>query len=886
MSKTRAVRRNFLDYFKSKNHLILPSSSLVPHGDPTLMFTNAGMNQFKNNFIGLEQPPKNRITTAQKCVRAGGKHNDLENVGYTARHHTFFEMLGNFSFGDYFKKEAIEMAWELITDIFKIAPDKLLVTVYHEDTEAEKIWRDHIGINPSKIIKIATSDNFWSMGDVGPCGPCSEIFYDHGAHIAGGPPGSPDEDGDRFVEIWNLVFMQYNMLEDSTREALPSPCIDTGAGLERMAAVLQGVHDNYEIDLFQNLIHASKKLLGTPTKDAEISHRVIADHLRSSSFLIADGVLPSNEGRGYVLRRIMRRAMRHIYMLGARKPEMYHLFPTLLNEMGEDYPELSQAKALIQETLKVEEQRFQETLGRGLKVLEEERATLSAGNQFSGDIAFKLYDTYGFPLDLTQDILRADKITVDEAAFEQAMETQRASARAAWRGSGESKEDPLWIKLAKTLPETIFLGYENTKAQGQVLALLQEGAPVSTLCQGRAQLILDQTPFYAESGGQVGDQGWLDAPELKARVLDCQKHAGRLFVHEIEITEGTLSVGDQINLQVDQNRRNQIRANHSATHLLHAVLRRYLGTQVTQKGSLVDPDKLRFDFSLNRAITPVELEQVEREVNRLIRYNSPVKTQLMSPDDAINTGALALFGEKYGDEVRVLRMGIPEEDMSFDAYSIEFCGGTHVQATGDIGLFKIISETGVAAGIRRIEAVTGLGAENYVRTLERQVGSLAKLLKVPATSLESRLESLLKERKEFERGLKELKAKLIQASEHIGSSTSTQKAQKIGEVTYLGRVLDGVAPKDLKPLADQFKKELQSGVVALVTAFDGKASLVVAVTDDLTPTIDAVELVRAGALALGGKGGGGRPDMAQAGGSDITNLQKAIDAIAGTLNQS
>ncbi len=879
MWTTNNIRQSFLAFFQDKGHTVIESSPLVPQNDPTLMFVNAGMVPFKDVFTGLEKRDYTTATSAQKCVRAGGKHNDLENVGYTSRHHTFFEMMGNFSFGEYFKEKAILYAWEFLTDVLGIDPKRLIVTVYHTDTEAAEIWKRVTNLSDDQIIRISTHDNFWSMGDTGPCGPCSEIFYDHGSPIEGGLPGTPEEEGDRFVEIWNLVFMQYNQLEDGTRVDLPNPSIDTGAGLERLAAVMQGTHDNYEIDLFKHLIQVSIELTDAFQAEHLTSHRIIADHLRSSSFLIADGVLPSNEGRGYVLRRIMRRGMRHAYLLGAIEPLMYKLVPTLIAEMGEAYPELIRAQALIIETLKLEEERFRKTLGRGLKLLEEEQARLGKGAALPGNVAFKLYDTYGFPLDLTQDILRSQGLGIDLDGFKTAMEAQKTEARKSWSGSGGAKEEAIWFELVQKIGATEFLGYTNTTSQGQVLALVQDGKSVEKAISGDVLVVTNQTPFYAESGGQVGDQGRLTAAGFMGRVTNCTKKVGKLFVHHVAIKDGEIEVGDVLDLLVNEKRRNLTRSNHSATHILHATLRKYLGDQVVQKGSLVGPHRLRFDFSFNQALRQEQLQAVEDEVNDVIRANTATQTKIMVPDDALKTGAVALFGEKYGDEVRVISMGKSfDEDQAY--YSIEFCGGTHVTRTGDIGYFKIIGESGIAAGVRRIEAQTGPGAEQYARNLEAVSTTLATTLKTKPEQLVERISSLIDERKTLERDIKKLKEKIALGG---GAGGGALDIKQIGNIKYLAKTLEDSSPKDLKPAADTFKKQIQSGVVVLGSNLDGKASLVVAVTADLIPKISAVDLVRVGSEALGGKGGGGRPDMAQAGGPDAHNLKKAYGAIEKVL---
>jgi alanyl-tRNA synthetase len=884
------IRQHFLDYFARHDHRIIPSSPLVPRHDPSLLFTAAGMVQFKNYFTGAESPPYSRVATAQKCVRAGGKHNDLENVGYTARHHTFFEMLGNFSFGDYFKEKAIELAWQLVTQEFGLSPERLLVTVHADDEEAATLWRKISGIPDTKIIRIASSDNFWAMGDTGPCGPCSEIFYDHGAHIPGGPPGSPDADSDRFVEIWNLVFMQYEQLaakdgEESRRIALPKPSIDTGSGLERLAAVLQGVHSNYDIDLFQHLIHASVEVSGVKAEgQALVSHRVISDHLRTCCFLIADGVHPSNEGRGYVLRRIMRRAMRHAYMLGCREPLMYQLVPAVISVMGDHYTELLRAQTLITETLRLEEERFRDTLGRGLSLLAEESRHLAVGASLPGDIAFKLYDTYGFPVDLTADILRSEGRTVDIDGFHAAMAKQKAESRAHWAGSGEEKIDPLWLELREQCTATEFLGYDATTAEGLIQALVKDGQLCSHVAEGdQAFLLTNQTPFYAESGGQMGDTGLMTSQKgSQAEVLDTVKKANDLFVHRIKVTSGDFTVGDMVHLAVDAERRQLLRANHSATHLLHATLRKHLGNQVVQKGSLVAPDRLRFDFSYHGAVDAEKLQAIEDEVNALIRLNTETETHLMTPEEAFKTGAVALFGEKYGEEVRVVKMGGHDQQ---HPYSIEFCGGTHVSRTGDIGLFKIISETGIAAGIRRIEAVTGPVAERYVQTKEHLIKSLNLLLKTTDETLPLRIQQTLEEKRRLEREVKKLQMKLASHSPVSDSHQDADGPHIIAGITLMTRRLDDVPAKELKAIADQLKQQLKSGVVVLGSAMEGKASLVVAVTADLTDRLNAIDLVKIGAMALGGSGGGGRADMAQAGGPNVSALPQSFLAIEQALIQ-
>ncbi|MCA0325252.1 MAG: alanine--tRNA ligase [Proteobacteria bacterium] len=877
------IRKSFLDFFESKGHTVVPSSPLVPGNDPTLMFTNSGMVQFKDVFLGADKRPYVRAVSVQACLRAGGKHNDLENVGYTARHHTFFEMLGNFSFGDYFKEHAIELAWNLLTKDYGLPKDKLLVTVFHTDDEAAGHWKKIAGLGDDRIIRIPTSDNFWAMGDTGPCGPCSEIFYDHGESIPGGPPGSPDQDGDRFIEIWNLVFMQFEQVTKEERVALPKPSIDTGMGLERLATVLQHKHNNYDIDLFRALIEAVAHATGVdPDGPQAASHKVIADHLRATSFLIADGVLPSNEGRGYVLRRIMRRAMRHAHILGAQDPVVYKLVPTLVHEMGDAYPELGRAQALITETLKLEETRFKKTLGTGLKLLEDETRGLSAGGTLKGEVAFKLYDTFGFPLDLTQDVLRARNIAVDTDGFEKSMEEQRAKARAAWAGSGETADQAIWFDVRQKAGATEFLGYDTERAEGQIKAILLDGKEVSSLKANQTGwIITNQTPFYAESGGQQGDQGRLVSGANQGDVLDVQKMVGDLHVHHTKVVKGELKVGDDLVMTVDPIRRAQLRAHHSATHLLHEALRRHLGEHVTQKGSLVAPDRLRFDISHTKAVSAEELKRIEDEVNDRIRHNSAVLTRLMTPEEAIAAGAMALFGEKYGEEVRVLSMG---SDEGGDKYSVELCGGTHARRTGDIGLFKIVGEGAVSAGVRRIEALAGHAAEAHVRHQAELLAEAAATLKVRAEDLPARLAALVEGQRKIERELAEArKALALAGGGGSGGGTAADEVRDVGGVKLIGRVLNGVPGKDLKGMADEFKKKLGSGVVALIGVEDGKASAVVGVTEDLSKNLSAVELVKAGVAALGGKGGGGRPDMAQGGGPDATKAPDALKAIEAAL---
>ena len=884
MSGVNEIRSTFLDYFKKNGHEIVPSSPLVPRNDPTLMFTNAGMVQFKNVFTGLEQRPYKTASTAQKCVRAGGKHNDLDNVGYTARHHTFFEMLGNFSFGDYFKERAIELAWNLITKEFGLDAKRLLVTVYHTDDDAYNLWKKIAGLSDDKIIRIPTSDNFWAMGDTGPCGPCSEIFYDHGDHIWGGPPGSPEEDGDRFIEIWNLVFMQFEQISKQERVDLPRPSIDTGMGLERVAAVLQGKHDNYDIDLFRALIEASEEATGVKAEgEHRASHRVIADHLRSSAFLIADGVLPSNEGRGYVLRRIMRRAMRHAQLLGAREPLMWKLLPTLIQQMGRAYPELVRAEALTSETLKLEETRFRKTLERGLSLLTDATSTLHKGDSLDGETAFKLYDTYGFPLDLTQDALRARGIGVDISSFTDAMERQKAEARSHWTGSGDKATETIWFELKEKHGATEFLGYDTEVAEGVIQAIVKDGVAVDSASAGdKVQIVVNQTPFYGESGGQMGDTGTISSDTGKLAVSDTQKKGEGLFVHIATVSDGTIKAGDAVVLTVDHNRRSRLRANHSATHLLHEALREVLGTHVAQKGSLVAPERLRFDVSHPKPMSAEELKIVEDMANEIVLQNSPVTTRLMSVDDAIAEGAMALFGEKYGDEVRVVSMGQGVRGAKAGKpYSIELCGGTHASATGQIGLIRILGDSAVGAGVRRIEAVTGESARDYLAEQDDRVKALAAALKVQPTDVVSRVEALMDERRKLERELADAKRKLAMGG---GQGGTADAVREIGGVKFLGKAISGVDPKDLKGLADDGKTSLGSGVVALIgVSEDGKASAVVAVTDDLIGRFSAVDLVRIASAALGGKGGGGRPDMAQAGGPDGAKADEAIEAVAASL---
>ncbi|MDA1090891.1 MAG: alanine--tRNA ligase [Proteobacteria bacterium] len=951
MQTVNDIRRAFLDYFSGHGHEEVASSALVPLNDPTLMFVNAGMVQFKNVFTGNETRPYQRAVTSQKCVRAGGKHNDLENVGYTARHHTFFEMLGNFSFGDYFKEFAIELAWNLVTKEFGLAAGKLLVTVYADDDQAFDLWKKVAGLPEQKILRIPTSDNFWSMGDTGPCGPCSEIFYDHGDHIPGGPPGSPDEDGDRFIEIWNLVFMQFEQLSLDERVDLPKPSVDTGMGLERIAAVLQGTHDNYEIDMFKALIKASAEASNTkPNGEHNISHRVIADHLRATSFLIADGVMPSNEGRGYVLRRIMRRAMRHAHLMGCEDPLMWQLVPTLLDQMGAAYPDLVRAEALITETLKLEETRFKTTLERGLGLLDAATRDMRPGGVLDGETAFKLYDTFGFPLDLTEDALRGQGMSVDNDAFNAAMERQRAEARKAWSGSGDAATENIWFEIREDLGATEFFGYEAEQAEGRVLALVIDGKRTDVAKAGdTACVIVNQTPFYGESGGQVGDIGTISSPGTASEdttftVTDTQKQVNDLYVHVGRLDAGELKVGDEVRLEVDAVRRRRVRANHSATHLLHEALRRRLGEHVTQKGSLVSPDRLRFDISHPKPLDADEIANIEAEVNRQIGLQKDVVTRLMAPDAAVEAGAMALFGEKYGDEVRVVSMG--GEDAAF---STELCGGIHVRNTGDIEIFKILGESAVAAGVRRIEALTGDGARKHAAGAAQALTDTAALLQVESNQVPQRIGELMAERRDLERVLVETRRKMASGSgggdvekadkksdagkadaalsadtdDILGRTAALLKVQPaevperiaallaecrtlqadiktvrdkiasgdggdaeikdVGGISYQPRLLDAMPAKELKSLADELKKQMGTGVVALVSVNDGKASVVVGVTEDLTDRTSAVDLVRVGSEAVGGKGGGGRPDMAQAGGPDGAKAQAALDAIEAAI---
>jgi alanyl-tRNA synthetase len=878
MKSLSDVRTGFLEFFNHNGHTIVPSSPLVPRNDPTLLFTNAGMVQFKNLFTGAEKRPYTRATTVQKCVRAGGKHNDLDNVGYTARHHTFFEMLGNFSFGDYFKEEAITFAWDFVSKVIGLPKDRLLITVYNTDDQARQLWKKISGFSDDRII--GHESNLWAMGPTGPCGYCSEIFYDQGPSVAGGPPGSPDEDGDRFLEFWNLVFMQFEQVDENTRLELPKPSIDTGMGLERIAAILQGVTNNYDVDLFRHLIAVSESISGVKSEgEAIFSHRIISDHLRATSFLIADGVLPSNEGRGYVLRRIMRRAMRHAHLLGTKDPLMHRLVPSLVAEMGSAYPELKRGEALIAETLKLEEIRFRETLARGLKLLDEASLDLHKGDQLKGDVAFKLYDTYGFPLDLTEESLRARGVTVDTAGFSAAMQKQKAEARAAWAGSGEAASESQWFAVLDEVGRTEFLGYDTDEAEGQVLAIFKDGGRVMAANTGEnVEIVTNQTPFYGESGGQAGDTGHIHSAKAKGQVTDTQKWLGALHVHSVRVTEGMFAAGDAVDLKVDTERRRATRANHSATHLLHAALKRVLGSHVSQKGSLVTAERLRFDFSHTKPVSAEELETIEAQVNQIVRQNSDTTTRLMATDQAIAAGAEALFGEKYGDEVRVLAMG--EDIDGGKAFSVELCGGTHVHRLGDIGLFTILSESAVAAGVRRIEALTSEHARRYLSGQADIAREAASAIKTPIGELAARVALLADDRRRLERELIEAKKQLALAGP---AKNGGDESETIAGVKAVLRVVEGVSPKDLKSLADGAKSQIGSGVVAFVAAADGKASIVAGVTDDLTSKISAVDLVRVAAEALGGKGGGGRPDMAQAGGPDNGNPNVALDAIRDKL---
>jgi len=883
MSSVNQIRSKFIEYFANNGHEVVASGPLVPQNDPTLMFTNSGMVPFKNVFTGLEKRDYTRATSAQKCVRAGGKHNDLDNVGFTARHHTFFEMLGNFSFGDYFKENAIELAWNLITKEYGLPIEKLIVTVYAEDDEAYDLWKKIAGIGDDKIIRIATSDNFWSMGDTGPCGPSSEIFYDHGEHIWGGPPGSPEEDGDRFIEIWNLVFMQYEQHANGERTNLPNPSIDTGMGLERFAALMQGTHDNYETDMFKKLIGDIANATNTDIGDkGDQSRRVIADHLRSMSFLIAEGVLPSNEGRGYVLRRIMRRAMRHATLLGTDKPVIHSVVPTLVQEMGQAYPELVQGEQMISETVRLEEERFLKTLNRGLSILEEESADLGEGDVLDGGTAFKLYDTYGFPLDLTQDALRQRGVDVNQKGFDAAMEAQKAEARANWSGSGDAANEAVWFSIADNAGATEFLGYEHERAEGVVTAIVKDGAEVEALNEGEEGfVVLNQTPFYAESGGQVGDHGVAQGEGSQLDINNVTKHVGKVFAHAAKVNTGAVKVGQPLDLKVNQERRASIRANHSATHLLHEALRETLGTHVAQKGSLVAPDRLRFDFSHTKSVSEEEIANIERLANAIILQNSPVETRLMGVEEAKEAGAMALFGEKYGDEVRVVSMGTAHEgENAGKTYSMELCGGTHVRSTGEIGLVKVVGESAVASGVRRLEALTADGARAYLDEQDKTVKAIADRLKVAPRDAASRVDALIEERKQLEKQLSEARQKLAMG----GGASGESGPEEIAGVSFVGRVAEGIPTRELRGLVDQGKAQIKSGIIAIAgVSEDGKAGIAVGVTDDLKDKFSAVDFVRVGVEAVGGKGGGGRPDMAQGGGPDGAKASAAIEAIRAAI---
>lgn len=871
MQTVNDIRAAFLDYFQRHDHEIVSSSALVPDNDPTLLFTNAGMVQFKNVFTGVEYRNYKRAVTSQKCVRAGGKHNDLDNVGYTARHHTFFEMLGNFSFGDYFKERAIELAWQLVTQEFGLPADRLLVTVYAEDDQAFDLWRKVAGLPEQKITRIPTSDNFWAMGETGPCGPCSEIFYDHGPDVPGGPPGSPDEDGDRFIEIWNLVFMQFEQLTKTDRVDLPKPSIDTGMGLERIAAVMQGKHDNYEIDLFQRLIEASVELTGAKAEGASLpSHKVIADHLRASSFLIADGVTPSNEGRGYVLRRIMRRGMRHAHLLGSKDPLMHRMVDTLVGEMGAAFPELVRAQANIKEWLRLEETNFRRTLERGLRLLDDETAKLGEGQKLAGEAAFKLYDTYGFPLDLTQDALRARGLEVDLAGFDAAMERQRAEARRHWKGSGAEAVDEVWFEIREQRGATEFLGYTTTQAEAQIAELVVGGQRASAAKAGdEVAVIVNQTPFYGESGGQMGDVGTIKSADASITITDTQKRLGDLWVHFGTVAEGTINTGDTVEMIADRDRRDCLRRAHSATHLLHAALRNHLGDHVAQRGSQVAPDRLRFDFSHTKALDQAELIKVEDEVNAYVRQNADVVTRVMGLDDARAAGAMALFGEKYGDEVRVVSMGTAANG---DTYSLELCGGTHTSQTGDIAMVKLVADSAVAAGIRRVDALTGAAAIEHIRAQEQLLNEAATALKAAPKDLPARVRQMLEERRALE-------AQLADTRKKLASGGSADGPKSINGINFVGRTLTDLPAKELRSAADAIKQQIGSGVIALVAVNDGKAAMVVAVTDDLKEQFDSVAMLRSGVAALGGKGGGGRADFAQGGGPDGAAADQALAAV-------
>ena len=867
------IRSHFLEYFKKLDHEVVPSAPLIPHNDPTLMFVNSGMVPFKNLFLGQEKRDYKRAVTAQKCVRAGGKHNDLDNVGYTARHHTFFEMLGNFSFGDYFKDRAIAYAWDLITKEFKIPKDKLYVTVYHTDEEAIKIWKSYAGLPDDRIIRIKTNDNFWMMGATGPCGPCSEIFYDHGEHIPGGPPGSPDEDGDRFIEIWNIVFMQNEQFDDGKMQPLKMQSIDTGMGLERIAALLQGSHDNYDTDLMRDLIETSANLTNAdPYGKMNVSHRVLADHLRSSAFLIADGVMPQNEGRGYVLRRIMRRAMRHAYLLGAKDPVMHKMVPALVKQMGQAYPELHYGQRMIEETLHLEEKRFIATLERGMKLLDKEIAGLGTGKILSGQTAFNLYDTYGFPLDLTQDVLREKGLRVDDAGFDTAMAEQKTRARAAWSGSGDVGEETIWFDIASDHGQTEFLGYKLETSEAQILAMVKNGKPCKSAQKGDAiDIVVNQTPFYAESGGQVGDTGQIKTENGSAEITDTVKRAG-LIIHRGKMKTGEFAPNDSATLTVDNARRGAIRANHSATHLLHEALRQSLGDHVAQRGSLNDATRLRFDFSHAQALDAAQMTRVEAEVNDYIRQNTPVDTRIMAVDDARALGAQALFGEKYGEEVRVVAMGRQDNSgkgMDKKTYSLELCGGTHVARTGDIGLFILTGQSASSAGVRRIEGLTGRAALDYIRAQK--------------DDFTAQISAMNEDKKQSHKKIKDLETKVAMAGAG-GEGAKPAETEKINGVNLLAQTLKGVSGKDLRGLIDEHKSRMGSGVILLIADVEGKAAIAVGITDDMKNKISAVDIIKIVSETLGGKGGGGRPDFAQAGGGDPSKAEKAFDAVRDYLN--
>ena len=880
MTSLNDIRTTFLDFFEKDGHQKIHSAPLVPQNDPTLLFVNAGMVPFKDYFTGAARPPSPRATSSQKCVRAGGKHNDLDNVGYTARHLTFFEMLGNFSFGDYFKDHAIERAWELVTKDFGLNPDRLLVTVYIDDDEAFDIWKKVTGFPDSKIIRIAGSDNFWAMGDNGPCGPCTEIFYDYGDHVPGGPPGSPDEDGDRYVEIWNNVFMQFEKENDVVVRDLPKPSVDTGMGLERISSVLQGKNSIFDTDLFQTLIAASQDLTSTKAEGEQApSHRVIADHLRSSSFLIADGVTPSNEGRGYVLRRIMRRAMRHAHLLGASEPLMHRLVPTLVGAMGDAYPELKRAQAFVEDTLKQEEQRFRTTLGRGMSLFETATRDFKAGDMLDGQTAFELYDTYGFPLDLTQDEARRRGFSVNVDGFQDAMAQQRARSREHWKGSGQKASQGEWLKIRDRLGPTMFSGYDSVDGSGEVLAIVKDGQPADVVAEGEtAEVVFDQTPFYGEGGGQAGDQGEIAWAGGAGRVIDVQKPGGDLYAHAIEVTSGKLEIGTRATLSVTSDARLTTRANHSATHLLHAALKNVLGDHVAQKGQMVDHERIRFDFSHNAPVTDDEIAAMEAEVNAVIRQNLPAETKLMAPQEAIEAGAVALFGEKYGDEVRVLTLGRSLTDAN-KAYSVELCGGTHVARTGDIALFKIVSESGIAAGVRRIEALTGEAARQYLETQAKVARGLARDFKIQPGDVPARVEGLQASVKQLEKQVADLKKQLALG----GGSGGNAAPEEINGVKLIARVLDGVDGKGLRGVAEDFKKSVGSGVVALVGVTDGKAAVTVALTADLVGKLNAADLARAAVIAMGGQGAGGKPDFAQGGAPDGSKAEDGLAAVRAAL---